>query len=218
IPAWLTLHRQAQILGLASAGAPDPALEQARDYVRRCLSFELRFESEGQGNGFRGGEIRSSVTSTVKLQLDPADFVVKGQGPLVNTAFEVIIPDCSVSNERGGGTFEVLKLDLVVDPSSPADAVGRVRDLRLVYDPGQTSERARISCPDVGSFTLPGPWWTAWYFHTHMSEITAEGYVLEGWEMTGGEPLARKAWSKDYVGDGYTVRESGEVELYHRPE
>ncbi|GIV96878.1 MAG: hypothetical protein KatS3mg057_1535 [Herpetosiphonaceae bacterium] len=218
IPVWFTLNRQSQILGLTSADQQDPTLEKAVDYVRKCLTFELIFESEVNSSGLQGGSYSSSVKSTIKLQLDPTDFTIKGQAPLVNTTFEMSFPGCSVSNQRGGGTFEALKLEYIADQESLTDAVGYVRDLRLVYHPGNTSEHVTITCPDIGSYTLPGPYWTAGYVSTHQSELTERGFVLEGWEIFGDEYYAKNEWSRDYA-DGITkIAESGMFALYHRPE
>ena len=41
------------------------------------------------------------------------------------------------------------------------------------------------------------------------------GYVLEDWEVTGGEYYAKKEWIKEDFGLGLV--EAGTFKLYHRP-
>ena len=84
IPAWLDLERQFQLLGLSSEGSP--ALEKAREYVRKCLTFEMRFESQVNFDDGEGGGYDSSVESKIKLQFNTEDLTIKGQAPLVRMA------------------------------------------------------------------------------------------------------------------------------------
>ncbi len=155
IPAWLGMERQFQLLGYTGeGGVTASAIESARNYVRRCLTFELQFESQFSFHDGPDG-YDSSVTSKIKIQFDPANLTWKGSAPLVNTAFEYKLDDCSVSSVRGGGTFEAMSLAYISDTKSPTDELGYVRDFKLVYFPGDTTESFTVKCPDVRSLYQP---------------------------------------------------------------
>jgi len=216
IPAWLGLSRQYQLLGV-EGGASAPVLEKAKEYVRKCLTFELRFESQGTfddgGDGYT-----SSVDSKIKIQFNPGDFNMKGQAPLVNNAFEFRVSDCSVESMRGGDTFEVIQLGYVSDTKSPTDELGYVRDFELIYYPGNTKESFTVTCEDNPPYTAPPtPLWTGIFLVSHESEMSqaAGGFIAEDWEILGGEYFAKKEWIIETAED--TV-EAGTLKLYHKPE
>src|SRR4030067_949900 len=85
---------------------------------------------------------------------------MKGQAPLVNTAFEFKL-DCSVTSNRGGGTFDARNIKLIEEEPTRADPLGHVRDLVLTYYPGDTSESFTVTCEDQPPYTAPAsPPWT----------------------------------------------------------
>jgi hypothetical protein len=218
LPAWLGLERQYQLLGVTEGGASAPALEQAREYVRKCLTFELRFESQGTFDGGEGDGYDSSVESKIKVQFNPADLSMKGDAPLVNTAFEFRAKGCSVNSIRGGDTFTVNSFAIISDTKSPTDELGYVRDFKLIYYPGNTKESFTVSCPDSPPYTSPPtPLWTGIFLPSHEDEISeAEGgFVAEDWEIFGDEYFAKKEWIRE-TSEG-TV-EAGTFKLYHKPE
>jgi hypothetical protein len=72
VPAFLGLARQAALLGFSSSEpgeVPPVWLQQAEDYARRCLQFELRFDGSVSFSsvGFPKRSMFESVTSTVKI-------------------------------------------------------------------------------------------------------------------------------------------------------
>ena len=216
--AWLGLERQYRLLGVVAEGAPIPAAEQAKEYARRCLTFEMRFASQAVFDDGDGGGYDSSVESKVKIQFNPADGSMKGQAPLVNTAFEFKV-DCSVTSNRGGGTFEAMNIKLIEDTKSPTDALGYVRDLVFPYYPGDTSESFTVTCEDQPPYTAPvSSLWTGVFLVLHQSEMSqaAGGFVLEGWEILGDEYYAKREWINEDAGLGLT--EAGTAKLYHLPE
>ena len=218
IPLWLGLERQSQLLGISDGNSTTPALEKAKEYVRKCLTFELRFESQGTFDAGEGDGYDSSVNSKIKVQFNPGDLSFKGEAPLVNTAFEFRAKDCSVNSIRGGDTFTVNSLAIISDTKSPTDELGYVRDFKLIYYPGNTKESFTVSCPDSPAYTSPPtPLWTGIYLISHEGEMSEAdgGFVAENWEIFGDEYFAKIEWIKETAED--TV-EAGTLKLYHKPE
>ena len=217
VPAWLGASRNFAVLGAMEQAAP--VLEKAKELVRKCLTFEMKFESQGDFDDGGGGGYTSSVESTIKLQFNTEELTMKGQAPLDNTAFDFVVTDCSVSSTPGGGTFEAIALSYVPDAKSPTDLVGYVRDFKFFYYPGNTSESFTVHCEDSPPYTSPpSPLWTGIYLVVHQGEMsqTEGGFVLEDWEILGGEYYAMKEWIKGDAGLGLT--EAGTFKLYHLPE
>jgi len=221
VPAWLGLAKQFQLLGGAAEGVTSPVLQHAKDYVRRCLSFELQFHSEGQGyfdDGGDGAVFTSVVDSKVKILFNPDDLTWRGQAPLVNSTFEFRVPDCNVTSIRGGDTFEAMSLVYISDTKTPTDALGYVRDMNLVYYPGNTKESFKISCPPGGSYTSqPTPLWTSIYLLTHKGEMSQadDSFIAADWEILGNTYYAKKEWTTEYAAENMV--EIGTLKLYHRP-
>ena len=218
IPAWLGLERQFQLLGFVEQGTIPPVIQKAREYARKCLTFEMRFEShatfEDGGDGYD-----STVESKIKIQFNPEGITMKGQAPLVNTAFDWRTEDCSVTSTRGGSTFEAISLAYISDTRSPTDELGYVRDFKFVYYPGNTTESFTIQCEDQPPYSSPAsPFWTGVYLVTHESEMSQAdgGFLMEDWEILGGEYYAKKEWITESAGLGLV--EVGTFKLYHLPE
>ncbi|MBI4927355.1 MAG: hypothetical protein HY835_06290 [Anaerolineae bacterium] len=170
VPVWFGLERQMQLLGVASDTSE--AAQLAKDLTTKCLTFELQFQSDANFDDGDGGGYESVVKSKVKLQFDPGAFTIKGQAPLVNESFEIRVPGCSTTGNRGGGTFEGISLAYVADTHSPTDQLGYVRDFKFTYFPGSTSESFTVKCPDSPSFTSPsGGYWFAVYLVLHADEL-----------------------------------------------
>ena len=219
IPAWLGVERQHALLGLTEDGGTTPALEQAKDYVRRCLTFRLEFHSAGVFNDPGGGGYDSTVDAVINLQFNTEDMSIHAQAPLVNTEFEFRVSDCNVTSNRGDGTFNAISLEYISDTHSPTDAVGYVRDFKLIYDPGTTSESFSVACPDgFGNYSsLPTPLWSGVFIPLHHDEYstTDNGYIADTWEILGGELFAQKEWIKDDAANN--INETGTFKLYHTP-
>ena len=219
LPAWLGLERQYALLGMTEDGGSTAALDKAREYASKCLTFELRFESQANVDSGYGGGYNSTVESKVKLKFNPITLEMKAQAPLVNTAFEFLEPDCNVTSNRGGGTFDVLSLAFTSDTRSPSDELGYVRDFTLIYFPGTTSESFTITCEDTPAFSSPPtPLWTGVFMVEHESEMgTTGGFVAVDWEVFGNEYFAKKEWIKG-SNYGQSETEAGTFKLYHLPE
>lgn len=216
LPAWLGLERQYQLLG-AAEGASAPALEQAKQYVQRCLTFELEFHSEATLDQGADGYV-SIVDAKVKLQFNPETMTLANEAPLVNTDFEFRVEGCSVENQRGGDTFTVIKLEYISDTKTPEDALGYVRDFNMVYYPGNTKESFTVTCPDTPPYPSPqSPLWTGIFLLLHEGEMSMAqgGHVATDWEIFNDEYFAKKEWIRESPGDA--VFEVGTLKLYHRP-
>jgi hypothetical protein len=218
IPAWLSLERQYQLLGLVEEGASVPVLEKVKDYVRKCLTFEMQFQSQASFDDGGGGGYDSTVESKIKLQINTDDLSIKGSAPLVNTAFDFKVADCAVTSNRGGDTFEAVSLEYISDTKSPTDELGYVRDFKFIYYPGNTKENFTVTCEDSPPYTSPpSSLWTGVYLITHQGEMSEEqgGFVLQDWEILGNEYFAKKEWITEDAAEGLT--EAGTFKLYHRP-
>ncbi len=218
LPSWLGLERQFALLGINSDGGTTPTLEQAKDYVRKCLTFELEFHSEVNFDDGGDGGFDSTVNSKIKIQFNPADFSMKGESALVNSAFTFKAPDCSPTSNRGGGTFTATKLDYVEESANIETSLGGIKDFTLVYFPGSTSESVTISCDDLTIPIPPTPMWTGMYIVAHENEmgLDGSGFTATEWEIFGDEYFAKKEWIIEKPGDG--LIEAGTFKLYHKPE
>jgi hypothetical protein len=172
IPVWLGMERQYQLLGLAEGEAQPEELKLAKDLTQKCLTFELQFESDGNFDDGGGGGYESVVKSKVKMQFDPDEFKIKGQSALINDYFEFRVPYCDVTSNRGGSTFDGINLVYETDTHSPTDELGYVRDYKLTYWPGTTSESFTVTCEDAPPYTSPPRGlWSGLYLVLHFSEL-----------------------------------------------
>jgi len=219
LPAWLGVERQYQLLGLGE-GPRSAALDNAQNYVRRCLTFELQFHSDANFDDGESGGYYSVVESKIKLQFNPDTLKMSAEAPLVNTDFEFKTSGCKVTSNRGGSTFEAIDFSYIPDTHSPTDALGYVRDFNLIYYPGDTAETFTVTCENSPSYTSPAtPMWTGIYLVTHQGEMSQSsgGFIASDWEIFGdGAYFAKKEWITEEAGEGVT--ESGTFKLYHRPE
>ncbi len=243
IPVWLGLERQFQLLGMNPEGDWTEVSKFGMELTKKCLRFDLVFEStavldEGQDGGYT-----SIVKSTVPIKFGGLNFTFKGQSALVNESFEMKIPGCSVTSNRGGSTFEVTAFSYEATTATPNDPVGRVTDLTLIYFPGVTSESFSVTCYGATYSVPPSPLWTAVFVVSHRGELSLQsggpaaipdpttilgvgampnfggqgpGFVAEDWEIFGEEYFAKKEWQKEEA--EYGIIEVGTFKLYHRPE
>jgi hypothetical protein len=243
IPTWLSLEREAQILGTGSSEGETPLTALARQYAVQCLRFELEFESEGR-MGPGSTVLISSVNTRVPLQLDE-DMVISGQAPLVNSSFSASMDGCTFTPKTGDGTFIVFGLSFETFMSGAKDDIGEIRDLILLYFPGSTHESYSFTCgsDDMVYQSSEGPIWSFIYKVNHVEEnksavhspvprasnqpqlpetisaasfSTSTIYETTGWTIIGGELFAELEW-RNISSISENVRESGSFKLYHRP-
>jgi len=214
IPVWLGIERQLQLLGASDGSGPQSELQKAaRDYTERCLNFELKFESEGEFDDGGGGGYTSSVESKIPLKFDSSQITISGSSALINTDFSFRVKGCSTESIRGGGEFAVMSMGYVTDTRTPNDQLGYVRDIKLSYFPGTTSEVFKVTCEDTPTYTSPPSLlWTAIFVVTHRSEITAgsEGGVGAPPDFSGmfsGGGMAMPNMSLDPKSMGFQMEE-----------
>jgi len=184
IPVLLNMKRQSELMGGAGM---DQVIAEAEDLTRKCLHFELEFEStarmESEGT-YNESEMESKVEITYEVgSMPPA---LTGESALVNLNYEVSNPDggpCKTTGNRGGGTFEVSDLYWKVVTSGSDDQLGHVEDILLTYAPGMSTETITASCSGMTFTTPPAAIWSNTYMGVHQSEVGGSG----GQETTGGD-------------------------------
>jgi hypothetical protein len=184
IPVLLGLNRENQLM---PGGGLDTVIAEAEDLTRKCLTFELEFESTARmesGDDYNESEMESKIEITYEVGSMPP--VVTGSSALVNLNYEVSDPGgaCRTTGNRGGGTFEVSDLHFVVDVVDEDDRVGYVKDVLLTYAPGISTETITASCSGMTFTTPPAAIWSNTYMGVHQSEIGSSG----GQEGAGDQP------------------------------
>jgi hypothetical protein len=214
VPTWLGWARQAALLGGSESS---PVIDAAEEYARKCLVFEMRFESQATLSSDSGWD--STVTSDVEVRFDTDALRFNfAQAELVNSAFVFKAPGCQVTNHPGGGTFNAIDFKYIRDTHTPTDQVGYVRDLEFGYNPGATSESATLKCGGR-SFTVgPTGLWSGTFLDLHRSEGGVHDgsytFLATDWEIFGNAYFAKKEWIKT----GEDIVEAGTFKLYHTPE
>jgi len=183
IPVLLNLKRQTELMG--GGAEMDQVIAQAEDLTRKCLHFELEFESTAR---MESGDVynESEVESKVEITYEPSDPpTVTGSSALVNLNYEVSDPGgaCTTNGNRGGGTFEVSNLYWEVETSGPDDKLGHVKDIWLTYAPGITTETITASCNGMTFTSPPAAIWSNTYMGVHQNEVGGSG----GQEGAGGD-------------------------------
>jgi hypothetical protein len=217
LPIELGLERQLQLMGAVGGGQPDPAyLKHAREYVERCMKFDLVFESTvAEGTPTTGFETRVKATVPMRFSFEAGKYL--GSAPLVNESFTYKMPGCTVATERGGGTFDSPQLAFLADPPDPQHLLGTLHDIRMSYFPGTTSEAFSMTCPGGGGMPRQqASMWTGMFIAVHGGEmIGAGGFEAADWEIFNKEYFAKKEWTLDKA--ELQLVEVGTFKLYHRP-
>jgi hypothetical protein len=212
----------------------DQILAEAEDQARKCLTFELEFESTARMES-EGIYNESEMESKIEFSYDPGSVpdTFTGSSALVNRNYEVSDPvggGCTTTGNRGGGTFEVSNLRFKT-AGTDEDKVGSVVDLYLIYAPGISSETITATCSGRTLTTPPSAIWSNTYMGIHQSELGDKSqppggqdvgpgatYTTTGWEVEGGELFAEKEWDLSVNSGGASLTEEGTFRLYHRPE
>ena len=175
IPVWLGFQRQYLLLGATEDPTQADVIAYARELTKKCLTFELVFESQATFDDGGGGGFDSSVKAKVPLHFQEQGMKIDGSSALINDSFTFKIPNCSVTSVRGGSTFPVSALAYITDTHSANDTLGYVRDFKLSYFPERTKEVFSAACEDQPLYTSPesGLWWSE-YLVLHQAEISMD--------------------------------------------
>lgn len=205
---WYSMLRQAH----TSGGDKSGIMQKGREYIEKCLRFDLEFESTAVTEK-DGGSFVSVVKAKVPLRAKVEDIkvTIEGESALINESYEVKLPGCKTNPSRGGATFTVLGLDFMI-PDSMARGLGTVKDLKLKYDPGTTTESVAVDCQGL-KMTFPGVLWTEAFHAAHKSDFGSATI----WKILGGELYARNEWDLRTTLQGGTVTEIGSFKLTHTP-
>jgi hypothetical protein len=190
------VHRMIPIIsGVSYAGhrfpsaAMDQVIAEAEDLTRKCLTFEVEFESTARSESEKKYN-ESEMESTIEISYEPGSLppAVTGSSALVNLSYEVSNPEgggCTTRGNRGGGTFEVFSLYFEVAVADKDDRLGYVKDIWLTYAPGISTETITSTCPGRSSATSPpSAIWSNTYMGIHQSEVGSS----EGQEASSEEP------------------------------
>ena len=210
VDAWRSILREMQLHGVDGSGLGQ--------YVEKCLRFDLELDSTALAS-YEGALFESRVTSKVSLNatVDDIEVTIEGEAPAYNESYTVTLPGCTTAPSRGGGTFTVSDLHFDVGTVNKDDQLGFVRDLRLLYDPGMTSETFTMTC---SGFSVPAAsvLWSELFVVAHDDELSSEGFLAQGWEVLSEDLFAQKEWNETKAAEGGTVTENGSFKLHHRPQ
>lgn len=183
IPLMQGIARQNELMGAnetpEDAAAQTNALAAVEaegwDLTRRCLHFDLEFESNVKMST-ASGSYTSAVESSVPIEMTgdlSAQF--SGSADLVNTDFAFKPQECSAQSIPGGGTFGVTSLTWTDAPPDEGRPYGHVTALHLTYDPGQSSETAVVTCRPYPPLRQSFPYWSMSYSALHVMEMGGGG-------------------------------------------
>ena len=157
-----------------------------------CLGLTLKIDSMVKNAGLR---YVAHVDITVKLNYSLKDNTYSGTGNIqkVIQKFEDPYGGCSVKLTFTPAQFTVKRMALSLDQNfRPKDAI--LQD----YTAGETNEAATISCPKVGTQTIPFMNWGVVYSGIHEAH---QNYSVEQWQ-TGSAPLLLRKHLDQSFGEG----------------
>jgi len=182
IPVILGLARQNELLSVHDEGQDASALAAAMgqieaqgwDLARKCLQFELDFQSTAK-MATADGSYTSTMEATVKIELNLDTFKLEGTSELTNTDFSMKPKKCTAVTTPGGGTFKVISVDPIAAPPDASHPYGYVKALHLTYAPGNSSEKVTEKCPQGTVNYPPMHLWTLAYEALHSMETAGSG-------------------------------------------
>jgi hypothetical protein len=246
LPILVRVERWMGVWGTAEVASWQELRAYGEGLMRRCFQWDLEFESAVTVEHERSGGYDSRVKAKVPLKAQGSALApsISGTAALNNVDFTFRLEDCTVESIRGGGTFtaDSLTWELSVRKDRDGNPQYFVRDFRLKYEPGQTSESMTITCKgrDQKMTTPPSPMWTMAFVVTHLPELGSgdapapppsidglmggiptasmeQGFEAKFWRVSEAEQMATKEWQGESQMDG-RVFEGGEFRLIHRPQ
>ncbi len=239
IPAQLTFERQRLLLGSENPGQR----QEDEEYVKRCLTFRVDFESNVTVESQKIS-LEPSVRAKVKLTYDPGEFRISGTDTEEMFKFKVKVPKCSTTEHPADSTMDIESLSWTVTPTIWQPERGRIEDFAMTYKPGFPRESFTLKCPKVPAMEAPLSMWYPAYVVMHKdqwegqtggirSQVLAQGsgggltldiqvpaefsgeMRLTGWEVQEAPLLARYTWSKRAYGG--IAQDVGSFEIFHTP-
>jgi hypothetical protein len=201
-------------------------MSEFKEKVRKCLSFELEFDSTITRDAPAATGTTWQVRSTIPIQAAGDDLKLMGAAPLNIVSVEWVSHISGVgvlkiiSSTAIGGTFQVNSLTLF-SSNIRADRGPNAVVPTLYFNPGKTSETVvqqacnPYSCgPET---TNTGAFWSEIFQILHKDEITTGGYWIRDWNPGSGATLGRKDYDRSIGYGGATLTEKTSFTLRHKP-
>ena len=226
---------------LARGGAQ--AINLARQFVPKCMSFELKFHSRmtltSAINGY-DGTVDATVPFHFELDAVNRPILMPASAPLTYTNFTAWHEGCSTATSSSGSTFTIQSdpagqwsyIDFPYDYSADpffALVETRPRRIALTIDHGDPVDRIlSLTCgnPPHTEPVPSGPmYWRAGWGQWHggflgPNEVLLEGHgwQIRSWDFLGGQPYAQKLYQRSDPDDGVSQAEDSKLEIFHRPQ
>jgi hypothetical protein len=236
-PAWVSILRQLDLLGVDSSGIE----EEGREYLQKCLHFELELDSVLQGwdNWATPVPVYHEIS---KVPLMPTwesryQVTISGEGAVVTDSMSITDPNaCRVTTtDPAGGNLTVSSLRFDVEPGAESNPLGSVNDI-LINIQTSSSDSFHYKCPGIEE-ELASDWetWSNWFTLIHdagafdISGIRTGDVVehnpdgssgISGWEIIGQELFAIRELAGSFT-DEYAKAPATDLTtltLYHRPQ
>jgi hypothetical protein len=215
-------------------------LSVARQLVPKCLTFQLKFDSEMTITSEvvrYDARVQATVNFHLDLDQNNKPVVIPASGPLQYVTFTTFNAGCTAETQTTGSTFRI--------DNDPAGSWSRIefaldfggdlfvpqferqpRDIRLAIDHGKPVDRVlSLTCGNP-PITMPVPsgplfWQAGWAsFHggffgedEHLSENL---FQIRNWEFLGGRLYAQKIYSRGTPGPELPT-EKTTLQLFHTP-
>ncbi|MDQ2978459.1 MAG: hypothetical protein M3R62_04510, partial [Acidobacteriota bacterium] len=208
---------------LVNAG-PGFGLPVDTDKIRKCLTFELTFDSfiqEPPIPNLAGATLvwRHQVNATVPLLT--FSNVLGGNNENVSADLKYTIDytysagdsQCSFGASGDPSVFRILRfvidINLFEGNGSPRDP------LTIKYDPGYPNFTFTLTCGDAPAQTITAPRWREIYEIHHAGEFTDPTFLARDWTKSGGgDPYAFKKYEPASVAG----KEKTAITLKHTPQ
>lgn len=240
IPAAAGLLRQQALLGSNNPHL-GPEIEQL---IKKCLSFELQFDSTGKETENREIQFNKTTTvfSRIPIEWKPGNLgsnsseVMTGNGQLAVMQFDVqILPAgfCMVtSKESKDGQFIVENLSIDYSTELDKDGIPKMNGFVMDYALSGVDSTWSDQCIKDGAlywaFSGMKDSYLAMHRVLHRPEsspltepyLTPDAFRATEWKLGGGGLVASKEWQligADPNMSNVVYEEKGSFKLYHRP-
>ena len=191
-------------------------LQQVRDKLTRCATFELILTGEQQG--------AAPITWTTKVSGDVLQLQFDYQGKLVAPVEgELAVTEFSPSMPMPPGCSSTTKTEnsiMRVQEFSTLKIYYNTMQIRMYFWPNPVTETLVLNCPSAPPVEISLAWNIIyWYLHPDLLRKENQSYLIQDWEYTGGQIFA-EAFHLDRSGaleDGEAVSNTA-FTLMHTPQ